>query len=107
MVAGVSVGVASPALAEPLSGTYTAVIGNGTTTTQTWTFTPCGPDCARVDRVSDGPLPPIEMHLQGTTWSWSDNDPDAQCTASIDSVSLAGSTGCSYMQFPVQLTPAG
>jgi hypothetical protein len=103
---GTSVGVAGPAHAEPISGTYSAVIGTGSTTTQTWVFTPCGPDCTSLDRGAG--LTIQELRRQGTAWSYTyDDGSGVPCTTTIDSVSLAGETGCSFMKFPVQLIPAG
>lgn len=55
IAAGVAVGVACPASADPntfpdtLEGAYTY---NGGGITRTWTFTPCGSGCANVDAPS-------------------------------------------------------
>jgi hypothetical protein len=101
---GASVGLATPASAELLGGTYTAVLGTGRTTTQTWVFTPCGPGCAHLDT---GTGPTREMHLQGNTWSALPFGDRNECSTTIDNASLSGTAGCSFMQFPVQLTKVG
>jgi hypothetical protein len=106
IVAGASVGLASPASAEPLSGTYTAeVIGNNGVpsplTNSPWAFAPCGPDCTRGgDR---------EFRLQGDTWTASsDTDGDGiVCRTTFDNSSLTGMTGCGGMEFPLKLTKVG
>lgn len=106
MLLGTSVGLAGPALAEPISGTYSAIVGSEATMTQTWVFTPCGPDCTSLDR---GPgARTQELRLQGTSWSYTyDDGSGIPCTTTLDSVSLTGETGCGFMKFPVRLTPAG
>jgi hypothetical protein len=103
ILAGGAVGLANPAAAEPLSGTYTADFGSGTV--QTWVLNPCGPDCLRLD--VGGPV--RELHLQGNTWTVSDDiDGDGiSCLWSIDNTSLAAVTGCGGMTFPGQLTKTG
>jgi hypothetical protein len=107
-LAGAAIGWASPASAESLGGTYTATIGTGSTLTYTWVFTPCGPDCARLN--TGNPKEAIqELHLQGTTWSGSGDVDGATCRTTLDSNSLAGSTtlGCGGLTFPVQLSKVG
>ncbi len=101
-VVGATVALASPASAEQLAGTYNALFSgqNGSSTTQTWILTPCGPDCSRLDNGTSV----NELRLQGNTWSYSDAD---QCMTSIDSVTLTGTAGCSFMTFPFQLTKIG
>ncbi|WP_083409208.1 hypothetical protein [Mycolicibacterium rutilum] len=96
-----SLALANTAAAEPLSGSYTATIGNPPMT-QTWVFTPCGPDCTSLDMGGGAPIK--EMRLQGSTWSWTQTSDGIPCTTSIDAGSLAGSTGCGGMTFPVQLS---
>ena len=106
VLAGASVGLAGPAAAEPLEGTYTAeVIGNDGSpsplTDSPWIVTSCGADCARAGAR--------EFHLQGNTWT-SSSDPKGDgtvCTTTIDSGSLTGSTGCGFMTFPLKLTKVG
>jgi hypothetical protein len=109
VLAGAAVGFAAPASAEALDGTYKATFINGSATLDyTWTFTPCGPDCTRMD---PGPIGAVtEMRLQGNTWSGSGQNAEGKtCTTSIDAGSLAGqaSLGCGGLTFPVQLSRAG
>jgi len=108
---GSAIGFAGPASAEALSGPYTVTfLGNGDATLNyTWTFTPCGPDCTRMDPGSVISTP-TEMRLQGNTWSGSaQNQEGKTCNTTIDSGSLAGqaSLGCGGLTFPIQLTKAG
>lgn len=95
-VAAVAVGLAGSAWAEPLSGDYTWVITetdfSEVGSTSSVLFTSCGPDC--VTRESKAGL--VEFHLQGNTWSRSD-----ECVDSFDAVSLAGHMQCSdgYLKY--------
>lgn len=104
-LAGASLGLAGPALADSLEGTYTAeVIGvDGSAsplTNSPWVLTPCGPDC-----VSGGGR---EFHLQGNTWTSITAAPDGMpCPTTFDNASLTGKTGCGGMEFPLKLTKVG
>lgn len=102
--AGTVVGLASPASAEALTGPYTAVIGNGPTINETWTFTPCGPGCTN---LTMGNQAVRQLHLEGSTWKWSENQDGVMCITTIDSTTLAGLFGCVPMTLPLQLTKAG
>jgi hypothetical protein len=66
VLTGASVGLAGPAYADPLSGSYTATVvssmGYRGDTTATWVFTPCGPDCVRVNAQN------AELHPQDGGW---------------------------------------
>ncbi len=103
ILAGASIVLASPASAEPLSGTYTAEVispdgAPSPLTNSPWVFTACGPDCTRGgDR---------EFRLQGNTWTdSSDADGDGiVCRTTFDNTSLTGMTGCGGMEFPLKLT---
>lgn len=105
LLTGTAVGLASPASAEPLSGTYTAeVIGRDGTPSllgdSPWVFTPCGADCTR----SAG----REFRLHGNTWVSSMTTEDGvKCTTTFDNNSLSGMHGCSFMTFPMRLTKIG
>jgi len=92
-----SIALASPADAEPLSGTYEVTDPAGTTqaTTAPWVFTPCGSDCTQEsNRV---------FHLQGNSWVWHGTTDDGMpCDTRIDATTLSGTTGC-VMQFQIQL----
>ena len=110
VVAGAGVGLAGPAAAEAPSGTYTASFSNGAGSTldYTWTFTPCGPDCTRMDQGAIGTV--VELRLQGNTRSGSGQNREGRtCTAAFDAASLSGdaSLGCGGATFPVRLTKAG
>lgn len=101
-----AVGLAGPAAAEPLDGTYTVVYTGmmGATLDSTWGFTSCGPSCARQD-VNDGP--PREFHLQGNTWSTSFTNNGVTCSTTIDKDTLAGIFKCGDLAqstYQIQLT---
>lgn len=75
VLAGAAVGLAAPASAEPLNGTYTeTVTDNGGSMVRTgatidWILTPCGPDCTHIQQTAaDNPWD-TDVHLQGNTWS--------------------------------------
>jgi hypothetical protein len=107
VIAGSAVGLAGPASADPLGGTYTAEIRGDVspmTETQTWVFTPCGPDCTNLS-IGEG-FPVREMHLQGNTWAAIPYGDGGTCSTTIDNTTLAGETGCAPMSFHVQLTKA-
>jgi hypothetical protein len=67
VLTGASVGLAGPAYADPLSGSYTATVvssmGYLGDKTATWVFTPCGPDCVRVSAQNS------ELHGQDGEWT--------------------------------------
>lgn len=95
-----SIGLAGPASAEPLSGTYTALFSgnNGSSQTMTWTFTPCGPDCTTMDNGR-------ELHLQNGIWSGSTPGTDGiVCSTTIDAATLSGTHGCGFMTFNFHMT---
>lgn len=97
---GAAAGLAAPASAEPIDGTYTAVIsGPVSSMNQTWTFTSCGPDC----RIMDNGGAVKELRLLGNTWTFSKTEDGVVCETTIDATTLAGSTGCGFMMFGVQL----
>jgi hypothetical protein len=105
VLVGVAVGLAATASAEPLNGAYTATLtgpNGGTGETQVWAFTPCGQDCAHL-KVDGMPQADKDFHLQGNSWSWSDNG----CTDAFDKNSLAGTFGCGSIVFNLQLAKAG
>jgi hypothetical protein len=92
VLAGAAVGLAGPASAEPLSGSYTATVIDGAKTykngsTTTWTLSPCGPDCTHLAPVD------MDLHLEGNNWTgrWG---PSNTCTASLDGGSLVFTEAC-------------
>jgi hypothetical protein len=82
-----AIGLAGPASAEPLSGSYTRTIIDGgglfkNGATDEETFTSCGPDCSHMQIVgNDGGH---DFHLQGNNWVNSDNG--YMCTFDKDSL---------------------
>lgn len=70
VLAGAAVGLASPASAEPLQGTYTAevIASDGSAsplTNSPWVFTPCGPDCTRAADRECGMEFPLKLTKVG------------------------------------------
>jgi hypothetical protein len=86
-----AIGFASPASAEPPSGNYTATVTDGggrmkVGGTQSVIFTPCGPDCAHIQKA-----PGItDLHLQGTTWAgtFAEDKSFGPCTYALDANTL-------------------
>ncbi len=88
---GVAVGLAGPASADPLSGSYTATVIDGggfvkNGVIKTWTFTPCGPDCTRYQ--SEGGTVALDLHLQGDTWTGTQDQGKGTHTLTVDNNSL-------------------
>ncbi len=104
--AGASIGLAGPASADQLDGTYTATLygDSGAPITQTWVFTPCGADCVHVEITPTTPHISKELHLQGNSWTESRG---RNCTTTIDNDSLAGTEGCRVKAWHFQLARAG
>ncbi len=82
--AGAAVGLAAPASAALLDGTYQVILATGHTTT--WVVTPCGTGCKHFQM----PGGTDEYHLNANTWT-STSDPDFVST--IDDNTLAGVGG--------------
>jgi hypothetical protein len=101
-----AIGLAGQASADnELSGKYQAVYsGSNRSTNQTWQFTPCGAGCSRQDL--EGGLSK-EFHLEVATWTTSSSENGDICRTTIDSNTLAGTIGCGFVTFPIQLTPVG
>lgn len=74
VMAGAAAGLAVPASADPLEGTYMHTITEaaggpfkiGAETP--WVLSSCGPDCLHVHQADD-PQWDTELHLQGNRWS--------------------------------------
>ena len=105
--AGAAVGLASPASAEPLSGSYNATMiepgasGGEVGLAAHFLFTPCGPDCTG----AQSEFGTSELHPQGDAWTGS--SPGSPCTWTIDS-SLVISNQCpGDPRVAFQLTKAG
>jgi hypothetical protein len=93
ILAGAAVGLASPASAEPLDGSYAATMldgggikKNGSTTTFTLTSS-CGPDCISLHTGSGSPF---DLHRQGNAWTGSVE----ACTWRLDNSSLVITRTC-------------
>lgn len=112
VLAGVAIGSAVPASAEPLSGTYTATPvrdANGMVATYpstTYTFTPCGPDCTRLDIGAAGGAV-VDLYLQGNAWTgtWV-SESGISCTESVNSDAVFTSRNCDGQLLAHQLTKA-
>lgn len=72
LVVGVAVGLAGPAAADSLNGSYSATVIGGSIAPigveKIWLFYPCGVGCAERD-VPGRPNLHCEFHLQGSTWT--------------------------------------
>lgn len=100
VLAGAAVGLASPASAALLDGTYQRT-GDGPAGSQfseaTVVVTPCGADCKnlagtlRSDEV-------VQMHLEGKTWTGTNSFHDV---LTIDNDSLTGSETGGFLKDPV------
>jgi hypothetical protein len=104
-VCSVAVGLASPASAEPLSGTYTATATEGglgleTGAVTTWTFSPCGADCTHLH--TPGGIE-TDLHLQDNVWNGADNK---GCFATLDNSSLVYTVVCPAGRIVFQLRKA-
>ena len=101
--AGVAVGLAGPASAEPLSGSFLATI---TDVTPAWdkanpgdamdvTLTPCGADCTTI-AAPKVPTPwSTDLHLQGNTWTGTQPDNGfGPCPIALDNTSRALTINC-------------
>jgi hypothetical protein len=105
VLAGAAVGLAGPASADPLSGSYTETVVSGGPpgVTRTFIATACGPDCAHLEFSVPGIAG--DLHSQGDTWAGTRNTlkPDITCTVTINTKSLAetdecGSLGATHWQ---------
>ena len=86
--ASAALGLAGPASAEPLNGSYTETVTGGLPLKRGVTYevnlTPCGPDCTHW-QITGAPQG-FDMHLQGNRWT----NPDGN--VSFDKDSLEGTT---------------
>jgi hypothetical protein len=115
VAAGAAVGLASPALAEPLGGSFLATI---TDVNPVWdmarpgdamdvTLTPCGVDCTMfaAPRV---PQPwSTDLHLQGNTWTGIQPDTGfGPCPIALDNTSRALTITCPAVPTTLQFVLA-
>jgi hypothetical protein len=102
LFAGASIGLAGPALADPLNGPYNLVVtdGHGTRPSgaQDSVFAaPCGQDCTHLN----SPSWDADLHLHGNTWTGVASN---GMTLTLDSNSLSGTTSKpGYTTMEVQL----
>jgi hypothetical protein len=90
-----AVGLAGPASADPLSGTFSRELLQGPPMApRVWspvTFTPCGPDCTHYDAGKIN----YDFVGQGTTWAASYPGLNGStCNATLDTVALIETTDC-------------
>jgi hypothetical protein len=71
VLAGTVIGLAGPASADELNGSYTQAGGFAGTTQVT--FSPCGPDCLRRTTEGSGVVRQFQRH--GNTWVSADDIP--------------------------------
>jgi hypothetical protein len=107
VLAGAAVTLAGPASAGPLSGDYTATVTDGggfvkVGTAQTWTFTPCGPDCTHYQTKGTNAG---DLHLQGNTWTGTNASKSGDCTNTLDNNSLVFTQACPKWTLVWQLAP--
>lgn len=112
----VAVGLAGPASADPLSGTYTATVTQATDTSGfgpppiaagdqlTWLLSPCGPDCTRVE-VADRPKHALDLQAQGESWSGGPNA--IGCSKTIDPGAATATEVCKSWIINYALTNNG
>jgi hypothetical protein len=115
VVAGAALGLANPASAESLSGTYTATVtdvidsvGPGPIrvgATMTWALTSCGADCTRLEVNPPNPEHLLDLHLQGNSWT---GGPDSvECTKKIDTAASAATEVCPMWTIQYALSKTG
>ena len=113
--AGTAVGLAGPASAEPLSGSFLATI---TDVNPAWdkaspgnamdvTLTPCGADCTTM-AAPHVPNPwSTDLHLQGNTWTGTQPDNGfGPCPIALDNTSRALTITCPAVPTTLQFSLA-
>ena len=88
VLAGVAIGLAGPASADPTAGPTATIIDPGASNKEgsvNWSLEPCGPDCFRLLGVQANPL--WELHRQGNAWTGNSLSGNGN-TASLDNDSL-------------------
>jgi hypothetical protein len=110
MAGAAAVGLAAPAWAGPLDGSYNVTVIDdsdgrvpaGTTVVEL--FSSCGQGCVNVH--TDAP-PDYQMHLQGTTWSGTVGDRKVTCQVAVDANTLVRTDVCNGTTLHYQLTKNG
>lgn len=93
VLAGAAVGLAGPASADPVDGSYTATMIDGggikkDGSMATFTLTSsCGPDCINLNTGSGSPF---DLHRQGNAWTGTVE----ACTWTLDNSSLVITRAC-------------
>lgn len=108
-MAAAAVGLAGPASAEPLSGSYTETLIEGGMAgfKQQLMATSCGPDCTHL-QIGVKPDNFAELHQQGDSWIGTRPQTDGQtCTVSINMNSLVNDENCPAAVQKWQLTKNG
>jgi hypothetical protein len=116
VLAGAAIGLANPASADPLAGTYTATVVDATDTsgfgappvaageTWTWVLTPCGPDCTHLD-VPDKNKHAMDLVMQGGSWTGGPNE--IGCTKTINAEATTATEACKFWNINWALTKTG
>lgn len=93
-----AIGLASPASAEPPTGSFNAVLswspsGENGHASGVWTLTSCGPTCVHVQTSG---TTAYDLHQQGdTTWTGTSTAvPGSPCTETLQTDSMSISTVC-------------
>lgn len=102
-----AVGLAVPATAAPLDGTYRWLYRDGGAPDGdvTWVFSSCGPDCVRYEVPATGNV--FELHRRGDVWArnWV-GDGGISCSETIDDA-LNVVMQCAMLTRTTQLVKVG
>ncbi|MDZ4234770.1 MAG: hypothetical protein U1C73_13670 [Dietzia sp.] len=87
VLAGASVGLAGPAAAEPLDGSYSGILIDGAGQVLnpkpiSLSFAPCGPDCTNMTTPSQN----IDLRLQGGNWVAGYHWNGSPCTITVNPI---------------------
>lgn len=113
-LAGAALGLASPASAEPPSGTYTATVTDVTAAgpppieiggTMIWAMTPCGADCTHLEINPPNAKGQEDLHMQGGSWANGGNS--LGCTRTINAEATSATEVCKYWTIQYALTRTG
>jgi hypothetical protein len=106
VLAGAAVGLASPASADQLNGSYsgTLIDGTGRVLNQkpvSLNFSPCGPDCTHMRTPSHD----LDLHPQGDVWVANYDWNGSPCTTTVNGNTLILDDVCPNQQ-PMRLSLA-
>lgn len=90
VLAGVAVGLAGPASAEPLEGDYNVTVTDGgqmlqNGSTRVWNMSKCGPDCTHVQTSAGGSF---DLYDEGAVSIGVWTSTQMTCTYTLDNASL-------------------